>query len=564
MEKDSVKNNNPLILVVDDFKTTLLMTSRVLQKKGYSVVEAIDIQQAEQAFAEKLPDMVLINLDMSEKDGLTFCKDLKSLPSHRQRPILVYTSLEGEQIIETALNAGIDDFMVKPVNYQELSLRISRLLKLKELENVTNYQAYFDRLTGLPNQLLFQDRLAMAIKQAGKSRHQLAVMMVDVNDFKSLNTAYGYDYGDFLLKEISQRISSCIDEDATLARFNGDSFAILFATTSAILAADIAARIIDQFKQPFSINNQTISFSCSVGLSLYPGDGSTVQTLLINAEKAMQLVSEANVSVYRFYSQEMNKKTTKRLSLINELHQALANNEFVVYYQPLVDINTGKIVTAEALLRWQNPEYGPVNPAQFMPLAEDTGLILSIGTWALKEACLLGRSLQDKAGWPISIGVNFSALQFKQDGLLGLIAKAISDTAFDPALLKLEITETIAVQDPEYTVRVLKGLQKMGVKISIDDFGTGYSSLTAIKNMPFDELKIDMPFIRDMVNCKKNKAIVEMIVAFGKSMQANLVAEGVENRKQLLMLKEIGCDQAQGFLFSKPVSADVLMNMVKK
>jgi diguanylate cyclase len=563
LKTGKMKNESPLILVVDDFRTTLLMVTKVLQKKGYRVAEALNGLEALAFFEKELPDMVLMDIEMPEMDGLTACGRIKSMPADRQCPVLIFTGMGDEKSVENAFNAGADDFIIKPINFEELIHRIKRLIKLKEMEDVIQYQSYYDRLTGLPNRSLFQDRLKVALNQVQNSSLMLAVIMIDIQDFKSVNDAFGYEQGDLLLKGIAKRIQSCTNENITLARLDGDRFALLIPQIKAAYeAAPYADRVIETFTKAFMVNTYAINLNCSMGLSFYPTDGTTAHSLLINSEAAMYRATEKAGSGYSYYNQEMNKKTLERLSLVSELHKALKKSEFIVYYQPQINISTGQINAAESLLRWQNPELGPVTPAQFLPMAEETGLILPIGAWALREACLWGRTLKDNNYPSISIGVNLSPLQFQQEDLVEMIGQILADTAFDPTLLKLEITESLAVKDLEYTNHLLNRLKIMGIKISIDDFGTGYSSLNSLKNLPFDELKIDMSFIRDIVKNKKDKVIVEAIIALGRGLNVNLVAEGVETKEQLLILKEMGCDQAQGFLFSKPVPADTFNKMI--
>ncbi len=563
MLKGKVTRQKPLILVVDDFKATLFMIRQALQQRGYAVVESENGQEALHTFQEMMPDLVIMDIEMPVMDGLTACRYIKKLPVEQQAPVLVCTGTDDEKSVENAFAAGADDFITKPVNWEELAHRVRRLLYLKEMEETIGYQSHYDRLTGLPNRLLFQDRLNVALQQVKKENRMLAVIMLDMKDFKSINDAFGYDQGDLLLQEIARRIQNYINDSVTLARLGGDRFALVMPdirhTQDAAWSAD---HIEKSVARPWQSNGHEVKPKCRLGIAVYPNDGDTGQALLANAETAMYLAANEPGTAYRYYNQQMNTKAFERLSLENSLYHALDRQEFVVYYQPVVSLRSGKITGLEALLRWQKPGQGMISPAQFIPLTEKTGLILPIGTWVLREACALGKTLQEKGYLHMTVSVNLSPLQFLQHDLVQMIARILKETSFEPSLLKLEITETFAMKDLDYTIKTMERIKEMGVKISIDDFGTGYSSLSSIKNMPFDELKIDMSFIRDIAHNPLDKVIVETIIALGKGLKVNLVAEGVETEEQLSLLKEMECNQVQGYLFGKPVGAENLTKLL--
>ncbi len=554
MTSSNNEQKTPLILIVDDYKATRLMLRENLQKKRYRIIEAENGKQALDVYFEQKPDIVLMDIQMPVMDGLTACRHIKRLPGDQQAPVLVFTGREDEESLNHAYEAGADDFISKPVNWVELSHRVKRLLSLSEMKEKIHYQNNYDPLTGLPNRFLFLDRLSVAMSQVHPEREMLAVLMLNIKGFKSINDAFGYDRGDKFLQEVARRITACLPDIATVARHGGDRFAIIVPVikTAQDVATDVDM-IINSVATCWLVDEHEIKPSCHMGIACYPNDGQTGQELLAKAETAMYLAAKEPGNIGRFYNQKMNTRALERLSLENSAYQALERKEFIIYYQPLVNLQTETITGAEALMRWQKPEQGLISPGQFIPLLEETGLILPTGLWVLEEACSLGRRLEKQGHGPLTISVNLSALQFQQKDIKQSITTILERTGMKAQNLKLEITESIAIRDLKYTVNLLEAFKDMGVKISIDDFGTGYSSLAVIKNMPLDELKIDMSFIRDIAHNAMDRVFVETIISFGKGLKVTLVAEGVETQEQLTLLKNMGCDQAQGFLFSKPV-----------
>lgn len=554
MNKEQKK---PLILIVDDYRATRLMLGEDLQQRGYRVIEAENGEHALNVYFEHKPDIVLMDIQMPVMDGLTACAHIKKIPGDQQAPVLVFTGMEDEESLDQAFQAGADDFISKPVNWIELSHRIKRLLSLSKMRDIIHFQTNYDNLTGLPNRFLFMDRLNVAISQVKPEREILAVSMLNIKDFKSINNAFGYDQGDLFLQEVSKRITGCLPSTATVARYGGDRFAIIFPSIKP--AHDFSgaiARIVHSVSECWAVNDHEIKPDCHVGIACYPNDGETGQELLAKAETAMDLAAGEPGNTGRFYNQKMNTRALEKLSLKNSIYRALERQEFIVYYQPLVSLQTETITGAEALLRWQKPDQGLISPAEFIPLLEETGLIIPTGLWVLEEACRTMRQLEREGHEPLTIGVNLSALQFQQKNIKEHIISILDRTGLKAENLKLEITESIAIKDLQYTLKLLEDFKEMGVKISIDDFGTGYSSLAVIKNMPLDELKIDMSFIQDMAHDNLDRVFVETIISFGKGLKVTLVAEGVETFEQFALLKNMNCDLAQGYLFSKPLPAE--------
>jgi diguanylate cyclase (GGDEF)-like protein/PAS domain S-box-containing protein len=424
-------------------------------------------------------------------------------------------------------------------------------------EATIRYQASHDLLTGLPNRALFDSRLAISLAQAAQSRARLAVMFLDLDRFKLINDTLGHAVGDRLLQGFSQRISGCLRQSDTIARWGGDEFTVLLPNIRAVdEATTIAYRILDALKPHFELEGHVLRVSSSIGISIYPTDGEDAETLLKNADAALYRAKEGGRNSYCLYTAAINSQASERLALENQLHHALERNELTLYYQPLVNTATGQISQMEALLRWHHPEMGMVSPNRFIPLAEENGLIVPIGEWVLRTACSQTRAWHE-AGLPqIRVGVNLSAQQFRHPDLVSMIGQILQETRLDPCFLELEITETTVITNVESAKIVMDELTQMGISIAMDDFGNGYSSLSYLKKFPFHTLKIDQGFVRDITTDPNDRAIVTAIAALGKVLNLKLVAEGVETDVQERLLRSLNCHEMQGYLFSPPLPAD--------
>jgi diguanylate cyclase (GGDEF)-like protein/PAS domain S-box-containing protein len=415
--------------------------------------------------------------------------------------------------------------------------------------------AYHDVLTGLPNRALFMERLLHALSRKGRNR-QLAVMFLDMDQFKTINDTLGHDVGDQLLQAFPERIAGCIRQSDTIARFGGDEFAILLEDIAAAEAVgQIAAKIIERLAQPFAVGTHELFVTISIGISLYPDDSSDVYTLLKHADSAMYRAKELGRNTYQFYSQEMSTKAYERLSLETSLRYALSRGEFELYYQPQVDLASGRVIGAEALIRWIHPEMGIVSPEKFIPLLEETGMIVPVGTWVLRSACEHLREWQGYSAQPLRMSVNLSGRQFHDLGFKDQIAAIVQRTGVDPALLELEITESVLMQNDKVPMQNLHALLGLGLRFAIDDFGTGYSSLSYLKRFPVHTIKIDRSFVRDVTVNSDDATIVNTIILMAHSLKLTVVAEGVETPEQLAFLRRCGCDLMQGYLFSHPLTA---------
>ena len=418
------------------------------------------------------------------------------------------------------------------------------------------FLAYHDSLTALPNRSLFNKLLSQAISQARRYDKQLAVAFIDLDRFKQINDTLGHEAGDQLLKEVANRLKGCLRDSDTVARLGGDEFVVLLTELGdKKYAATVAQKIITIIAKPFVLLGQEFRVTASIGISTYPNDGRDEQTLTKNADIAMYQAKEDGKNNFQFYSEKLNANSLERLTLESSLRHALERNEFRLYYQAKRDIANGQITGMEALLRWQHPDLGMVAPMQFIPVAEETGLIVPIGKWVLHTACLQNMAWQKQGLAHLSIAVNLTARQFFDEHLLRDIASILRSTGMEARLLELEIHESLLIQNIEKTLQILTDLKAMGIKIAIDDFGTGYSSLATLQRFPLDTIKIDRSYIRDVATRGEDSTVTEAVIAMGKSLSLTVVAQGVETKEQADFLREHACDELQGFYFNKPMSA---------
>lgn len=431
------------------------------------------------------------------------------------------------------------------------------------IEKMIVHQALHDQLTGLANRLLFSERLALALAKAHQNSETLAVIFMDLNRFKSVNETLGHAMGDQLLKKVSNRLKTSLSPGDILARWGGDEFTILVHLNETNDIVKVSEKILENLSVPFLIQEQEIYIKASLGIAISPYDGEDADTLLKNADAALHLAKNKGRNNYELYTPAIGDKILQRMFLENNLYKAIERSEFLLYYQPQIDLKTGRIVGMEALIRWQHPERGLIPPNQFIPLAEETGLICQIGEWVLKTACQQNCAWQLAGLPPINIGVNLSIRQFQQGNLLQRISYILKETNLDPQYLELEITESIAIQDMEKTIETLKQLQALGIHISMDDFGIGYSSLSALKHLPINSLKIDQSFVRDLMKNMEDAAIINVILALGQGLDLTVIAEGVETQEQYQFLRSMKCDRAQGYYFSKPLPVEEITQLYK-
>jgi diguanylate cyclase (GGDEF)-like protein/PAS domain S-box-containing protein len=467
----------------------------------------------------------------------------------------------GEGYIEASVTLQKDS-SGKPTGFKGM---IRDITERKRTEQQINYMATHDALTGLPNRLTFNQLLNQAIRSAQRHKRQLAVFFIDLDRFKTINDSLGHEAGDRMLKEMARRFKRSLRADDVVGRLGGDEFVILTEEVDELSQiASVAHKILSNVIKPMVLQGEECRVTASIGISIYPRDGLDEQTLIKNADMAMYFAKEEGRNNYQFYSKDIQSQSNKRFSMETNLRRALERNELSLEYQAKVDFKTGLITGAEALLRWDNPSLGSITPTQFIPVAEETGLIVPIGRWVMRTACTQNVAWQRQGLPPVCMAVNLSLRQLMDDNLLEDIKAALVDSGMAPNLLELEITESMVMHNPQRLIALLTDIKKLGVRLAIDDFGTGYSSLAQLKHFPIDTLKVDRSFIRNLPEDSENQAITEAIITMGKTLKLTVVAEGVETQEQKDFLREHVCDEMQGFYFSKPIAPAKFADLLRK
>lgn len=552
------------ILVVDDDEGNLKLLQAMLAREGHAVYSAASGEEALNSVAEQLPNLILLDIMMPGIDGFEVTRRLKADSRTSSIPIVLVTALEDRESRLKGLEAGADEFLSKPVERAELLIRVRNLLKVKAyqdhlashnatLEEHVQWLANFDVLTRLPNRALLTYRIELALSTAQRSHAHLAVMFLDLDHFKNVNDALGHQVGDVLLKEVAQRLKSAVREQDTVSRQGGDEFILVLPDTDADGAARVAEKLLEVIAQPCQIEQYEQVITPSIGIAIYPGDGEDVESLFKRSDVAMYRAKRDGRNNYRFFTQEMQTHSARTLQLDNALRRALERDQLSLNYQPQVSLQDGRVIGAEALLRWQHPELGAVSPAEFIPIAETSGQILPIGEWVLRAAVHQMKLWMDKGLEPMIIAVNLSAVQFRNPHLPELVMQILEEAKLPPQYLELELTEGVAMNDPLGAIAVMNNLHQRGIRMSIDDFGTGYSSLNYLKRFQVYKLKIDQSFVSNITEDPEDKAIVVTIISMARSLGMQTIAEGVETEGQLAFLRENGCNEVQGYYFSKPL-----------
>ncbi len=479
------------------------------------------------------------------------------------------TSREREIRVSETIQAASDDHIIK-LQQANAHLVVATIEAHKLAEQIEaakvqlDHLVHHDVLTGLPNRILLQDRLIQAMESACRQGRQLAVMFMDLDQFKHINDSLGHAIGDKLLQSVAQRLMDCVRHSDTISRQGGDEFVVLLPYIENPESAGVCAqKMLATLALPHRIDQHELHISVSIGISIYPNDGQDAETQIKNADIAMYQAKENGRNNYKFFEQDMNARAVQRQSVEVSLRRALKRQEFVLHYQPKINLQSGAIVGVEALIRWQHPEQGLLLPAQFVSIAEDCGLILPIGRWVLREACLQARSWQQAGLPPIIVAVNISALEFRDKDFFENIRAVIEKTGLEPRYLELELTESVLMQDAASTDSMLHALANFGVKLAIDDFGTGYSSLSYLKLFPINTLKIDQSFVNKMCSNLDDAAIVSAVTSMGKSLKLCVIAEGVESSEQSAFLLAQHCDEGQGYYFGCPMVAEALATLLQ-
>jgi diguanylate cyclase (GGDEF)-like protein len=564
-----------LVLVVDDDPMVRMLVTESLRQIGFAVEEAENGADA-MTFMERCePDIILLDVLMPEVDGFQACQAIRAMPQGRHVPILMMTGLDDIDSIDHAFEMGATDFITKPLNYAILGHRVRYLLRtMQAFESVRkskkeiHHLAFYDALTNLPNRRLFSDRLHQAVEAASRNNHLMGILFIDIDNFKRINDTFGHSIGDKLLRTVAAQLLACLrrsdsvshefgEEQMSVSRLGGDEFTVLLThLKKAEDAARVAKRILDAVSVPFLLGDEEVVVTPSIGIAVFPYDGDDVENLVKNADTAMFHAKEKGKNNYQFYTNSMSATAFERLSMENALRKALTREEFQLHYQPKIELQSNRAIGLEALLRWNHPEMGMVSPADFIPLAEESGLIVPIGEWVLRTVCEQMHTWQNAGMTPLRVAVNLSACQFRQTLFSHLVGNILDETRVSSEWLELELTESVIMDDIQTSSTVLRELKDMGVHISMDDFGTGYSSLSLLKRLPLDTLKIDQSFVRDITNDPDDAAIVDAIVSLAHNLRLRVIAEGVETREQLEYLRSRGCDEVQGFLYSRSQPAE--------
>jgi diguanylate cyclase (GGDEF)-like protein len=550
------------VLLLDSSEDRSLKILQTLKNGGYRPhLVRVDSAITFQKHIKQRPwDIILANEKLPELPLGTVLEHIKKL--ERDTPFIVISSGDSESQAPWFMAAGAQDF-IRSSDLSRLCPAIARELKevsvrrdRQQVHETLLRQTHFDTLTNLPNRALFVDRLTLALAHAARERKMLAIAFVDLDRFKTIIDTLGHGVGDLILQQVAERLAACLPKEGTLARLGGDEFVVLLPQIDrADKAVQLAHKLLEALQPSFQSKGHELHITSSIGISLYPYDGEEPDTLLKNADTALYRAKEQGRNNYQLYTPAMNARAFERLAMENSLRKALERQEFQIYYQPQVDARTGDIVGVEALLRWQHPDLGVVYPSEFISLAEETGLIVPLGAWVLRTACAQNKAWQAAGLPPIAMAVNLSARQFQDRQLVDSIIKVLEETGMEARWLEMEITESTAMQNADYTNVVLRELKARGIMISLDDFGTGYSSLSYLKKFPIDTLKIDQSFIRDLTANPNDAAIANAIIVLSHSLHLSVTAEGVETSAQAQFLEEHGCDRWQGYLFSHPLTA---------
>lgn len=572
----------PSILVVDDVPENIHSLLEALKHDYRIRVAANGVQALNILRTPPLPDLVLLDVVMPDMDGYTVCRQIKALPSLQRIPIIFVTVVDTIEEKVKGFACGAADYITKPFDIDEVKARIRTHLELAQLrrfleelvaqrtamlqvsEEKYRILAHRDPLTGLPNRMLFLELIEHSLQQATHQDGHFALLCLDLDNLATINESFGRHHGDDLLIEVAQRLRDLLPGNDRIARMGGDEFNVLVELHPPQQAIDLLSqRIIEALSRPYRLHDETLYCSVSIGVALYPDDGTDVDTLLSNAGTALHQAKLHGRGALRFFSPEMSQRARERLLLEADLRHALeSGGQLVLHYQPQIRLADQSIVGLEALVRWQHPQRGLIPPNDFIPLAEDSGLVIPLGDWVLKTACRQAVHWQ-QAGYALgNMAVNVSMVQLSHGQLVESVKTVLHDTGLPPEKLELEITESFVMADRERSFQSLSELKALGVHLSIDDFGTGYSSMAYLQQLKVHKLKIDMSFTRDMVHNSSNASIVKAIIALGHSLGLEVIAEGVEDQEQAAYLKLLSCDVIQGYWISRPIPAEAMIGFL--
>lgn len=565
-----------IILVIEDVEALREEIMETLLYEGFDVLGAENGVVGVQMTKTYLPDLIICDIAMPELDGFGTLVALRQEPKTSMIPFIFVTAMTEKADMRRAMQLGADDYLTKPFTSAELLGAIaSRLQKyesvkehyydeIKAVGKKFEYSSHHDDLTQLPNRILFHQSLSQAVLHAKINRKSLALLFLDMDNFNVINNTLGNDIGDQLFKAIAERLRRYTAPCDMVARIQGDEFAMIISDVADTVSVKLETqKILDLLSRPYNLYGHEIFITSSIGITIFPDDHQEAEGLIKNAELAMYYAKDHGRNSYKLYSSDLNVQSSEYMALANSLHRAMDRNEFRVFYQPLVDLKSGKIVGAEALARWQHPDLGIIMPCRFIPIAEQTGLILRLSEVMLYSVCQQMRAWREAGINYGFVAVNLSSQHFRPDSnLMEFISKVLLETGTDSDNLAIELTESIIMKNAEFTIQVLSQLKAMGVKVAIDDFGTGYSSLSYLKHFPVNTLKIDRCFVEDITTDRHDATISLAIIDLAHSLSLQVVAEGVETAEQAELLKEYGCDRIQGYFFSPPLPATEFEKML--
>ncbi len=556
------------ILLIDDDELDRKAVTRQLKKNN--VDDLITIAKTGEDGLEKIRqnyyDVVLLDYRLSNMTGIDIL-DTLAREQILTMPVIMISGMDDESLMLKCLEHGAQDFLVKSeVNKKILMRAIRYAQERKNLQQQLISLAKYDSLTGLANRELFLNNLKKSINKAKRNCSQLAVLFIDIDHFKTINDSLGHSTGDELLKSIANRLQNSMRAEDMVARLGGDEFAILLDDINDISSvAKIAVKIITCLKPNHLCNNHELNVSPSIGISTFPECGMNTESLIQAADTAMYEVKRVGRNGFQFFSNSMQQLVSRKLNIENALRYAIKQNEFTIHYQPQVDARTQRVIATEALIRWYNKDLGNITPTEFIPIAEDTGLIKQLGAWIFLHACNTSIQWTDQQlnSQPLTISINVSIIQLKTDGFIDELKDLLSQISLSPKHIVLEITESIMTDDPDAMVTLLGNIQALGISIAIDDFGTGYSSLSYLRRLPIDILKIDQSFVADIGINKNGEAIVKTIITLAHNLGLEVIAEGVENKTQADFLVNYECDTLQGYYFSRPIESEQITELLK-
>ena len=553
------------IMLVDDEPVMLEIVQALLEEEGYRhFISVRDSTRALDKLVKHNPDILLLDLDMPKIDGFQVLQSVRELEDFAHLPVIILTASESPDNKLKALELGATDFLSKPVDPSELALRVRNTLTAKAYQD---HLTYYDNLTGLPNRKLFLDQLDKEISQAQRDGKSLVLLDIGLDHFHNINETLGVQRGDQILQTVANRLTRILRKGDVLgrgddvvqientARTGGDEFAVvLHGPNSVENASVIGSRILEAIKRPLGADDNNVHLTASIGIAVAPDDGEDADTLLMHAVSAKDFAKNQGRDRYQFYSSEMEAHSRARMKMASELRMALEKNQFELYYQPQIDAASGRVTGMESLIRWIHPQDGLISPLEFIPVAEEMGMIVPIGEWVLQEACHTASEWIEAGHSELNVSVNVSANQFKDPAFKSSVISALLASGLEPQNLVLEITESMLIGNIDELAILFQEIKELGVSFSLDDFGTGYSSLSYLKKFPIDELKIDRSFLLDVPANKDDNSIVRAIIAMAHSLGQMVVGEGVEEFAQLDFLKQHHCDIIQGYYFSKPLT----------